>query len=207
MQMQISYDFTNLSQAIEIAKQTAPFADILEIGSLLMIAEGINAIKEFKANFPDKQILADVKLVDRVSEIIPLLTDAESKYITVLYGTSNKVIKKATSLARSLNAKVVLDLIDPDTMGQGALDAQSLNVDHILFHYPHEVGETFSHIEQWELVKGNTQLPIFISGRINKTNIKEIVKLKPQGVVIGHAITKAEFPEAQARYFKELITQ
>jgi len=205
MQMQISYDFTNLSQAIEIAKKTAPFADIIEIGSLLIISEGVKAIKEFKSTFPDKPILADAKIVDRVTEIIPVLSQSEAKYITVLYGTSNKVIQKASSIAHSLNSKIVLDLIDPETMGQGALEAESLNVDHLLFHYPHEVGETFSHLENWEIVRGNTKLPIFISGRVNKKNIEEIVKLKPQGVVVGEAITKAEDPEAQAMSFRELI--
>lgn len=206
MKMQISYDFTNLSQAIEIAKKTAQFADIIEIGTLLILAEGVNAIKEFKGTFPDKPLLTDVKLVDRVSEAIPLLIDAESSYVTVLYGTSNKVIKKATNLAHNLNAKIVLDLIDPDTMAQGASQAKSLDVDHVLFHFPHETDDTSSNIENWELIKGNTDLPIFISGRMNRECINEIVALKPQGIVVGHAITKAEDPEAEARYFKELIT-
>lgn len=204
--MQISYDFTNLSQALEIAKKTAPFADIIEIGALLIIAEGVKAIKEFKGAFPDKPILADAKIVDRVSEFVPLLSEAEAKYITVLYGTSNKVIQKASSIAHSLNSKIVLDLIDPETMGQGALEAESLNVDLLLFHYPHEIGETSNYIENWEIVRGNTKLPIFISGRISRKNIEEIVKLRPQGIVIGEAITNADDPEAQAMYFRQLIT-
>ena len=205
MKMQISYDFTNLSQALEIAKQTAPFADILEVGTPLIIAEGINAISEFKKAFPDKEIVADLKIVDRVSDIIPMVSKAGANYITVLYGTSNKVIQKAASVAHSNGSKVILDLIDPDTMAQAALDAQGLNVDRLLFHYPHEVHETATHLEDWESVKGNTELPIFISGRINKTTIKEMIKLKPSGIVIGEAITKASDPEAEAKFFKELI--
>jgi 3-hexulose-6-phosphate synthase len=207
MQMQISYDFTNLSQALEIAKKTASFADIIEVGTPLILAEGVAAIKEFKALFPDKNILADAKIVDRISDTIPLFSEAESKYITVLYGTSNKVIQKAAGLAHSLNSKIVLDLIDPETMGQGARDAESLNVDHILFHYPHEAGETISHIDQWELVKGNTKLPIFVSGRIHKEQMKKILKLKPQGIVIGKAITQATDPETAAREFREIISR
>jgi 3-hexulose-6-phosphate synthase len=205
MQMQISYDFTNLSQALEIAKKTASFADIIEVGTPLLLAEGVSAIKEMKALFPDKPILADAKIVDRVSETIPLFCDAESKYITILYGTSNQVIQKAAQVAHSLDSKIVLDLIDPDTMGQGALDAKSLEVDHILFHYPHEVGGTFEYLDQWEIVRGNTDLPIFISGRIEKDHIQDIIKLRPQGIVVGHAITRAKDPEAKARSFRKII--
>jgi len=205
MKLQISYDFTNLSQAIEIAKKTAEFADIIEIGAPLLISEGVKAIETFNKEFPGKPILADAKLVDRVTEIIPVLCNAGAKYITVLYGTSNKVIQKAATTAHSLDSKIVLDLIDAETMGQAARDSQSLKVDHILFHYPREVYDFYSKMDQWEIVKGNTDLPIFVSGRIVKSHIKEILKLKPQGIVIGEAITKAEDPAKEAKYFKDLL--
>jgi len=205
MKLQISYDLTNLSQALEIAKKTAAYADIIEVGTPLILAEGVKAIESFKEAFPNKPILADVKIADRVTEIIPLLAKAGASYITVLYGTSNKVIQKATSVAHSLGAKIVLDLIDTETMGQASRDSETLSIDHILFHYAHEVDELYSHLDQWEIVRGNTSLPIFVSGRINKEQIKDIMELKPQGIVIGDAIIKADDPEAEAKSFKELI--
>lgn len=205
MQLQISYDITNLSQALEIAKKSAEFADIIEIGTPLLLTEGIKAIEEFKSVFPDKKILADAKIVDRVSETIPLFAKAGANYVTILYGTSNQVIQKAASVAHSHNTKIVLDLIDNETMGQGARDAEGLNVDQLLFHYPHEIEEVYSHLDEWDEVRGNTELPIFVSGRISKEHLKEIIKLKPQGVVIGEAITKARDPHAAAKAFKEMM--
>jgi 3-hexulose-6-phosphate synthase len=206
MELQISYNSTNLSQALEIAKKTAPFADTLEIGTPLLLSHGINAISEFRKNFPSKKIFADAKIVDRVSDIIPVLCKAGASSITVLYGTSNKVIQKAAKAAHDNNAKIVLDLIDPDTMSQAALDAESLNVDYLLFHYPHETDQTISHLEEWESVKGNTSLPVFIAGRIKKNDIKEILKLKPRRIIIGEAITEADDPEAAAKEIRELIS-
>ncbi|MBU1008295.1 orotidine 5'-phosphate decarboxylase [Candidatus Dependentiae bacterium] len=206
MKLQISYDFTNLSQALEIAKKTALFADILEVGTPLLIAEGIRAIESFKNTFPDKPIIADTKIVDRVSDVIPMLAKAGASAVTILYGTSNSVIQKAASIAHKHDMKVILDLIDAETMGQAARDAESLDVDSILFHYPHETSEFYSNIDQWEIVRGNTDLPIFVSGRITKKQILGIKALKPQGMVIGEAITKADDPAAEAHYFKEKLT-
>jgi len=206
MQLQISYDFTNLSKALDVAEKTAQFADILEIGTPLLLVEGINAIESFKAAFPEKAILADAKIVDRVTETIPILAKAGATYITVLYGTSNKVIQKAVSIAHEHRAKIVLDLIDAETMGQAARDAETLNVDHILFHYPHEMDELYSHLDQWESVRGNTSLPIFVSGRISKERLAEITKLKPQGIVVGEAITMAVNPKKAAEEFKNSIS-
>ena len=205
MKLQISYDFTKLPEAIEIAKKTASFANIIEIGTPLIIAQGINAIYEFKKHFPDKILLVDTKIVDRVNDIIPLIAKTKAEYITVLYGTSNQVIQKTTHLAHSLNIKVVLDLIDTETMGQAALDAKALNIDHLLFHCPHDLGKTYENIEKWESVRGNTDLPIFISGKINRNNIKRIIKFKPNGIIIGEAITHAKNPEKEAQYFKSIL--
>ena len=205
MKLQISYDFTNLPQALEIAKKTAAFADIIEIGAPLLITQGIKAIEMFKNEFPDKPLVADAKLVDRVSDIIPVLTKAGATHITMLYGTSNSVIQKATSVAHKHNTKLILDLIDPETMAQASLDAQSLNVDLILFHYPHETSDLYTHIDQWETVRGNTDLPIFVSGRITREHLKEIKKLKPQGIVVGNIITHSNDPEEKAKSFKKIL--
>ena len=207
MKLQISYDFTNLPEALEIAKKTAEFADILEVGTQLIYAKGIEAIHEFKKQFPNKDILADAKVVDRVDEIIPLLAKAGAKYITVLSGTSNSIIQHASTLAHALKAKIMLDLLDITSLGQAAHDAQVLDVDTVLFHNPHDVVPTAENLEDWEAVRGNTDLPIFIGGRINKTNITTILERKPQGIIVGEAITKAKDPTKEAEDFKNLISK
>lgn len=205
MKLQISYDFITLSQALEIAKKTASFADIIEISTPLLLAEGIKAIEAFKNEFPNTTLLADAKIVDRIEEIVPLLANAGATYITVLYGTSNKVIQRATTVAHSLKTRIALDILDPDTMGQAAHDAKMLHVDHILFHYPHDVADLYSPRDQWEIVRGNTELPIWIEGKIDRKKINDIIALKPQGVVIGEAITQADDPAKEAEYFKTLL--
>ncbi|MBR9703472.1 hypothetical protein GOV10_05505, partial [Candidatus Woesearchaeota archaeon] len=83
--------------------------------------------------------------------------------------------------------------------------AADLKVDHILFHYPHEAGQTSEHLDLWESVDGNTDLPIFISGRINNDTVDKIISLKPNGIVIGSAITQAKDPAEAAKLFREIV--
>jgi 3-keto-L-gulonate-6-phosphate decarboxylase len=200
----ISYDLTNLSQAVEIAKKTAQAADIIEVGLPLLLSEGVAAVSAFRKEFPTKPILADAKLVDRVSDIIPLLCKSGASLITVLYGTSNKVIQKATTIAHEKGAKVILDLIDPETMGQAAREAEALNVDYVLFHFPHDETSTANHLDQWDSVRGNTKLPIFVSGRVSEETFADIAKLKPSGIFVSESITKAPDPTSVANRFKAL---
>jgi 3-hexulose-6-phosphate synthase len=207
MKLQISYDFTDLDKALEVAKQTAEYADILEVGSLLIYKNGSDSVFTFKKQFPDKKILADAKLVDRVNVAVPLFCEDAADYLTVLAGTSDTSIQQATQLAHSFDTLVMLDLLDAYSMGQSALDAEMLGVDCILFHKAHEESDAIGIIDLWQEVRGNTRLPIFISGGIDQESVEKITDLKPNGVVIGSAITMADNPAKQAEYFKSLITK
>src|SRR5258708_12038103 len=62
--LQLALDFTDLDQAFKIAAATYPHFDLLEIGTPLIIEEGLGALQKLKAQFPDKLFLADLKIMD-----------------------------------------------------------------------------------------------------------------------------------------------
>lgn len=204
MKVQISFDFIDLDKAIKIAKEVEPFADILEVGSPLIYFHGINAIKTFKKNFPNKEIFADVKLVDRVEATIKEFCKAGANSISVLAGTTNNVIQNATKIAHENKCQIALDLVDSKSVGQSAMDSQALDIDKIIFQNPHESRNLETLLENWENVKGNTKTPIFIAGIIKKDNIEKVLALKPYGIVVGSVITESENPAKEAEYFKSL---
>jgi len=207
MKLQVSFDMLDLNKAIDIASKIEGFVDILEIGAPLIYKNGIKAIEKFKNTFPKKEIFADVKMVDRVESIIKIFSNAGTNYISILAGTNNSTIQNASKIAHSFNTKLALDLVDAYSMGQSCMDAQALDIDLIIFHDPHETTQITNLLEKWENVRGNTKLPIFVAGKINKKNIDQVIALKPQGIIIGQAITQAENPIEEAEYFKTLINK
>ena len=204
MKLQISFDMPDLEQAVTIAQQVHEQADILDIGSLLLFANGIEAVTTFRELFPEKTIAADSKIVDRGKESATLFAQAHTDWITVMAGTNKNVIHAACSAAHEHGTKVLLDLIDAREYGQSALEAQNLGVDALLVHLPYDVEEPLVFLDKWELIRDNTALPIFISTRIKRDNVQEIVKVKPDGIVISRAITEAENPKEEAQFFCEL---
>lgn len=203
MKLQISFDITDLDQAITIAQQIAPFADIIEVGSLLILNHGTHAVKTFRNALPNSVILADTKIVDRGKDATTLFAKAGANWVTVMGGTNKNIIHAACTNAHALNAKVMLDLIDVESVGQIAMEAKNLGVDALLFHEPYEE-ETLTFLDRWEMVHGNTDLPIFISNNIKRDNIHKIIAIKPDGIVIGKSITDATDPVAEAQFFKAL---
>jgi len=205
MKLQISFDLIDLDKAIAIGSEVAQYADIIEVGTILIYHHGTAAIKQFKEAFPDKVILADTKIVDRGKEVVELFAQAGADWITVMAGTSPHVIHATTTAAHNANIKVMLDLIDSDSVGQSALEAKNLGADALLFHQPYSETESLVFLDKWDMIKGNSSLPIFVSAKINRDNVDKIAALKPDGIIIGLSITDAQDSAQEAQYFAELV--
>lgn len=205
MKLQVSFDLIDLDKAITIGLEVAQYADVIEVGTILIYHHGTLAIKRFKETFPDKVIFADTKIVDRGKEVAELFADAGADWITVMAGTSPHVIHATTTAAHNANVKVMLDLIDSDSVGQSALEAKNLGADALLFHQPYSETESLVFLDKWDMIKGNSNLPIFVSAKINRDNVDKIVVLRPDGIIVGLSITDAQDSAQEAQYFAELV--
>jgi len=207
MKLQIAFDITDLDDAIEHAKKVAEHSDILEIGTLLIYNHGIRAIERFREEFPKKTLLADTKIIDRGKEAVAIMAHASADWITVMAGTGKEVIHSAATMAHQSNMKVMLDLVDSASLGQSALDAKNLGADALLFHQAYDEKDALILLDKWEMVRGNTPLPIFVSAKINRTTIFNILNIKPDGIVVGKSITDADDPKEEAAFFYDLCKQ
>jgi 3-hexulose-6-phosphate synthase len=205
MKLQVSFDTTNLNNALQIASSIAKYIDIIEVGTLLIYQYGSTAVEKFKQMFPNKIILADTKIVDRGEEVVPIFAQAGADWVTVMAGTNKNVIHRTCTAAHENNIKVMLDLLDSSTLGQAALEAKNLGVDALLFHSPYDEEESLIFLDKWDMIKGNTTIPIFVSAKIDRDNVDEVMQVKPDGLIIGKSIIESENPQKEAQFYYELI--
>lgn len=206
MQLHISFDMTDLDKALIIAKQVEPFADIIEVGTLTLLAHGVSAISAFKKAVPEATILADAKIIDRGAQIVNLCAQAGADWVTVMAGTSPDAIHLACKTAREQSINIMLDLIDAGSLGQSALEAATLGADALLLHQPYDEEASLDFLDKWDMVRGNTTLPVYISAKITNETIHTIAALNPHGIIIGETITNGQNPAEQASFFKHIIT-
>lgn len=204
MKLQISFDLTDLQKALEIAFQVAPYATILEVGSLLLYKYGTESVEAFRKNFPNATILVDAKISDRAKEAVKTIASAGADWITVMAGTTPNVVHSACTTAHELNKKIMLDLLDASSLGQSALEAKGLGVDALLFHTPHDEETSLMFLDKWDIVRGNTPLPIFISGKITRDIIDKFISIKPDGIIVGKSIIDAANPAEEAQFYQKI---
>jgi 3-hexulose-6-phosphate synthase len=203
MKLQVSFDSLELEKSLSIATQMQEYVDIFEIGSLLVYKYGITALEEFRKALPEKTLLADIKIADRGKEVTQLFAKAGADWITVLAGTNRNVIHTACTTANDLGKKVMLDLLDASSLGQSAVEAQTLGASALLFHRPATEHLQAISLDQWEMVKGNTKLPIFIATHVTRENIEQLIQLQPGGIVMGRSATESSLEEIQ--YLSSII--
>ena len=206
MKLHISFDVTDIEAALRIASEVAEHADILEVGTPLIYAHGASAVEQFKKAFPDNTILADAKIIDRGKESATIFAKAGADWITVMAGTRKNVIHAACTAAQTAGKKVLLDLLDTGSPGQLAMEAKKLGADALLFHRPEEATEPHMLRDKWEMIRGNSDLPIFIAaGATKKEDLEEILSLKPDGIIAGKNIVDASNPADEAAAFKKTM--
>lgn len=69
MELQLALDLVNIPEAIELVKEVEQYIDVVEIGTPVVINEGLRAVKEIKEAFPQLKVLADLKIIDRKSVV------------------------------------------------------------------------------------------------------------------------------------------
>ncbi len=208
MKLQIVFYQNDLETALTTAHEVSQYADILEVGTPLLLKYGVEAVKAFSQAFSEKHIHADSKIVDYATQSVNIFSDSGASWLTVMAGAPKETIRTACTNAHNQNKKVMIDLTDASSIGQSALEAQSLGADAIVFRQPYDEATKLEYIENWEMVRGNTKLPLFIGCQTSmKGGIEALIKLKPQGIIIGAPITQASSPAQKAEYYRTLSTK
>ena len=93
MKLQIALDDVTLEGALELVKKVRDYIDIIEIGTPFVYEYGMQAVRTMKEHFPDKEILADMKIMDAGYYEAEEALKAGADYITVLGVTDNLTIQ------------------------------------------------------------------------------------------------------------------
>lgn len=111
MKLQLALDEMNLVDALRFADKVAEHVDIIEVGTPFVMDEGMRGVREFHRFFPDKEILADLKIMDGGYLEASYAYEAGAAYATILGVSDNLTIEGALKAARDYDRKLVVDMI------------------------------------------------------------------------------------------------
>ncbi len=132
--LQVALDYTSLPQALVMASLVRPEVDIIEIGTPLCKAAGLEAITAMREICPDKLILADFKTPDVGGLEATMAFDAGADMITVIGGAALATVEQAYAVARERGKEMLMELTGVRDILARAAEWRRIGVDRIVYH-------------------------------------------------------------------------
>ncbi len=209
MELQLALDLVNIPEAIEVVKEVEEYIDIVEIGTPVVINEGLRAVKEVKAAFPNLKVLADLKIMDAAGYEVMKASEAGADIITILGAAEDMSIKGAVEEAKAQGNKILVDMIGIKDIKSRAKELDELGVDYICVHTGYDlqaIGQnSFEDLMTIKNVVKNAKTAI--AGGIKLDTLPEVVQLKPDLVIVGGGIANQDDKAAAAAKMKQMIQQ
>ena len=205
--LQVALDVYNLHRALEIGREAvAGGADWIEAGTPLIKSEGLNAVRELKKAFPDRAIVADMKIMDTGGMETEMAIKAGASIVTVLGASDDGTIREAVEAARKYGGKVMVDLIAVADKPARAKAAEAMGAHLIGLHVGiDEQMQGKSPVELVKAVRAQTSLPIAVAGGLTSETLAPLIEAGADVLIVGGAITKAADATAAARHMREAI--
>jgi 3-hexulose-6-phosphate synthase len=206
MKLQLAFDFGDLSDLIALAERLGDLVDWIEVGTHLIMQEGIGSVSAFRQAFPNKTIVADLKIVDAGAKEAELAFGAGANIITVLGCAADATITTAVEQARTQHGQVMLDLLGVSNKSRCARKAEALGVDFICVHTAWDERQSIKKsLTNLMAVAQATRLPVVIAGGISLKTVPLIFPYRPHAIIVGRGITMSPDPVATAREFRALM--
>ena len=131
--LQVALDNQTLSHAYETTRLIAEEVDIIEVGTILCVGEGVRAVSDLKALYPHKIVLADAKIADAGKILSRMCFEANADWVTVICCADINTAKGALDVAKEFNGDVQIELTGFWTWEQ-AQEWREAGIQQVVYH-------------------------------------------------------------------------
>ncbi|MHC4970887.1 MAG: 3-hexulose-6-phosphate synthase [Planctomycetota bacterium] len=205
--LQIALDFVDLHRALGVAEEAVRGGvDWIEVGTPLLKAEGLDAVRQLRAVYGSHTIVCDTKTMDAGRAEMEAAAKAGANVATVLAAAADSTIRECIEAGRNYGVRVAVDLVNVPDPVRRAAQAAEWGAALVGVHCPIDqqmAGEDpFTVLRE---VAAAVQIPVSVAGGINSETAAAAVAAGASVVVVGGAISKAEDAEAATQQIKRVM--
>ena len=209
MKLQLALDQIDLNACCALLDQIADLIDIAEIGTPLIMQEGAAAIRRVKGDFPQLEVLADLKIMDAGAHEAAIGFDAGADIVTVLGVAHDSTISGVIDQAGASQRQVMVDLIATPDAAQRAAQLDAIGADYLCVHTAYDI-QSQSHDPLEELQRVQPLLrhgAMAVAGGVKPQIMPGLLPYNPAIVVVGGFITGHDDPRQAAQAIREHFPQ
>ncbi len=205
--LQVALDYVDNSRALKCAREAVTGgADFLEVGTPLLKAEGLEAVRLLHREFPSIPIVCDAKTMDAGRAEVEIAAKAGASIATVLGVASDSTVKECIEAGRNYGCRVYVDLLGhPDPVTR-AKQAEEWGAAFVGVHCPIDdqmAGKDA--FEKLRRVAAAVSIPVAVAGGIHSESAADAVAAGAGVVIVGGFISKSENATEATRQIRRAI--
>ena len=193
MKLQVAFDLQSSDEIIIFLEKNGDLIDIIEIGTPLIIKEGLKSVLKIKKKFPKQTVLADLKIMDAGLLEAQIGFDAGADIVTVLGLASTKTLNGVKQAAVKNEKEVMVDMINHPCPENKWNELKNMEMGLCCLHTANDDtkdGETpLNDLERFYNLHGGKN--IAVAGGINPDMIRKINSFHPEIVIVGGYIANS----------------
>lgn len=207
--LQLALDTHDLPSALAPLQQAASHIDIIEVGTILCLAEGMGAVRIIRSLFPDKIILADVRIAEAGGIIAKMAFEAGADWVSVVSGAAPSTAEVVYDVARQHGGDVQIELSEGWSWEQAAR-WREIGIEQAIVHRSRDAEA------QGQLAWSSADLNsirrlahmgyrVTVAGSVQVADIPAFAGIPVYIFIAGRAIRNAPDPAQAAATFQEAI--
>lgn len=209
--LQLALDLFDLPSALAPLQKARDHIDIIECGTILCLSEGMHAVRAIKSLFPNKIVLADVRIAEAGSIISKMCFDAGADWVTVVSGAAPASAEVVLQEAQSRGRDMQIELSDSWTWDR-VEHWRALGVGQIITKRSRD-GEAKGELN-WQDgdLKTIQRLhdmgyKVSVAGGVTAADVARFAGVPVYAFIVGRAIYGADDPAAAAKSFQNAVSE
>lgn len=208
--LQVALDNLTLADALKSTRLVYEAIDVIEVGTILCCAEGMDAVTNLKALYPDKIVLADIKAADAGKILANMVFDAGADWMTVICCAPIATVEQALKEAKSRGGDVQIELTGTWDFEQ-AKAWRDAGIEQVVYHRGRDAqaaGQGWGK-EDIDKIKqlADMGFKVTVTGGLVIEDLPLFREIPIYVFIAGRSIRDAQNPLEAAREFKKAIAQ
>lgn len=207
--LQVALDNQTMDSAYETTRLIAEEVDIIEVGTILCVGEGVRAVRDLKALYPHKIVLADAKIADAGKILSRMCFEANADWVTVICCADINTAKGALDVAKEFNgdADRTDRLLDPNQAQQW----RDAGIGQVVYHRSRDAqaaGVAWGEADITAIKRlSDMGFKVTVTGGLALEDLPLFKGIPIHVFIAGRSIRDAASPVEAARQFKRSIAE
>jgi len=204
--LQLAHDDGDLEGCLALSAATCGSVDIFEVGTVLIAAEGLRAVTKLRETYPNKTLLADLRIMRAGRALAQVAFGSGADWVTVMEEAPDATIAAVVEVAGSYRGHAQVEVSELSVPGDTRRLA-GLGVEHVVINRTAEYNGAASGTNLGSRIEGLAEagLAVTVAGAITERTIQQFAVLPVSVMAVGRSIRNASDAGVAAARVKAAI--